>query len=354
LTSVCSIVPAELEPFPDLKQFSSSEELIRSGEIDAVLIATPHFQHTSMGIDALENGIHIMVEKPISVHKADCERLIQAHEKHPDRVFGAMFQLRAEPRWQKLKKLIDEGELGEIVRINWIISDWYRTEAYYGSSAWRATWKGEGGGVLLNQCPHNLDLMQWLCSPPSKIRGFCQLGRYHGIEVEDNVTFYFECANGATGVFVTSTGEFPGTNRLEISGTRGQIVVENGVTRFTRNESCMLEFSKTAKAGFAKPEVWNVEIPAGNAEMPHAIVLQNFTDAILDGTPLMVPGHEGMHSVEMANAALYSSLTDQTIELPLDGPAYEAKLNQLIADSTFEKKVVESSGEDFTKSFTKQ
>jgi predicted dehydrogenase len=344
---------APLDAYKALKTFQDGEALIRSGEVDAVIIATPHYQHTTLGIAALAQGLHVMVEKPISVHKADAERLIAAHRQRPQLVFGAMFQLRTEPRYVKIKRLITSGELGGIARVNWLMTDWFRTEAYYASGGWRATWKGEGGGVLLNQCPHNLDILQWLCGVPARVRGFCQLGRYHNIEVEDNVTAYLEYAGGATGVFITSTGEAPGTNRLELAGTRGKVVLENNRLTFTRNEMSMLEFSRTAKGGFARPEVWNAEIPFENAPAQHATLMQNFVDAILDGTPLIAPAEEGLHSVELANAILYSSLTGQTIELPLDAAAYEKKLNQLIADSRFEKKVVAVSGEDFTKSFVR-
>lgn len=351
LVAVSDAVPARLERFKPLKIFSDGGELIRSGLVDAVVIATPHFQHTSLGVAALHHGLHVMVEKPISAQKADAERLIAAHQAHPKLVFAGMFQLRAEPRYLKLQKLIQSGELGEVVRMNWLITDWYRTEAYYASGGWRATWKGEGGGVLLNQCLHNLDVLAWLLGAPARVRGFCQLGHYHHIEVEDNVTAYLEYPNGATGVFITSTGEAPGTNRFELAGTRGKVVLENNRLSFTRNEADMLEFSRTAKVGFAKPEVWNVEIPFENAPAAHATLMQNFVDAILDGAPLIAPGAEGIHSVELANVMLYSSLLGQTVELPMDGGAFERKLQQLIAESKCEKRVVEVAGEDFTKSF---
>ena len=336
-----------------LQTFTDGEALIRSGAVDAVVVATPHYQHTTLGIAALEAGLHAMVEKPVSVHKADAERLLASHRQHPKSVLAAMFQLRTEPRYLKMKKLITDGDLGSLVRVSWIITDWFRTEAYYSSGGWRATWKGEGGGVLLNQCPHNLDILQWLCGMPARVRGFCQLGRYHNIEVEDNVTAYFEWADGATGVFITSTGEAPGTNRFEICGTRGKLVLENSRLTFTRNETDMAGFSREARTGFARPEVWNVEVPFDNAPAQHATLTQNFVDAILDGSRLIAPGSEGMNSVELANATLFSSMTGQTIELPLDGVAYERKLQQLIAESRFEKKVVAVTGEDFTKSFVR-
>jgi predicted dehydrogenase len=351
LVAVSDAVASKLDKYLPLKTFTDGEELIRSGLVDAVIIATPHYQHTTLGIAALKQGLHVMVEKPISAHKADAERLIATHKQHPKQVFAGMFQLRAEPRYLKLQKLIQAGDLGEIVRMSWIMTDWFRTEAYYASGGWRATWKGEGGGVLLNQCLHNLDAMQWLLGMPVRMRGFCQLGRFHDIEVEDNVSAYLEYPNGATGTFVSSTGEAPGTNRFEIVGTRGKVVLERDRISFTRNEADMIEFSRSTKLGFAKPEVWNVEIPFENAANGHATLMQNFINAILDGEPLIAPGEEGIHSVELANVILYSSLIGQTVELPMDSAAYEKKLNELIAGSQIEKKVVAVSNEDFTKSF---
>ena len=352
LTAVCSTLPPPLPTTNKVKVFENSEKLIRSGEVDAVIIATPHYAHTSIGMDALEQGLHVLVEKPISVHKADCERLLAAH-RNPKQIFSAVFQLRTEPKYKKLKSLIQSGELGAITRVNWIITDWYRTEAYYASGGWRATWKGEGGGALLNQCPHNLDMLIWLCGRPSAVRGFCQLGRFHNIEVEDNVTAYLQWANGATGVFITSTGEAPGTNRLEIVGDRGKLVLENQKISFTRNEVSMIEFSRTSQAGFAKPEVWNIDVPFAATTGQHFEITQNFVEAILDGAGLIAPAADGIHSVELANAILYSSLEGETIELPLDAQRYERKLQSLVAESKHQKKVVRNVGEDFSKSFNR-
>jgi predicted dehydrogenase len=353
LVAVSDAVPAKLEKYKPLRTFNTGEELIGSGLVDAVIIATPHYQHTTLGITALQQGLHVMVEKPISAHKADAERLIAAHRARPELVFAGMFQLRAEPRYLKIRNLLQAGELGEVTRMSWIMTDWFRTEAYYASGGWRATWKGEGGGVLLNQCLHNLDVLQWLLGMPTKVWGFCQLGRFHEIEVEDNVTAYLEFSNGATGTFVSSTGEAPGTNRFEITGTRGKLVLENNRLVFTRNEADALQFSKAAKLGFAKPEVWNVEIPFENAANGHSLLMQNFVEAILQQELLIAPGAEGIHSVELANVMLYSSLIGRDVELPLDSAAYERKLNELIANSKTQKKVVEVSNEDFTKSFNR-
>ena len=353
LTAVCDVDAKKLDRFDGVEKFEDSAALIRSGLVDAVLIVTPHYDHTAIGIDALEQGLHVLVEKPISVHKADCERLIAAHAKRPELKFGAMFQLRAEPIYRKIKKIVESGELGPFQRVNWIITNWFRTEAYYASGGWRATWKGEGGGVLLNQCPHNLDLFQWFCGMPTKVRAFCGFGKYHNIEVEDEVTAYLEYPNGATGIFVASTGEAPGSERLEIVGDRGKLVYEEGRIRMVRNEVSALMFNKTSKNGFDKPEVWNVDVPVGPGKTGHQAVTQDFVDAVLDGTPLIAPAEEGLHSIELANAMIYSSLIDDTVTMPLDGKAYEKKLKELIAGSTFEKKVVEPVEVDMEKSYHK-
>ena len=335
LTAVCSTSPAKLKEYGDrgVYVFGDAAELIRSRAVDAVLIATPHFQHPALAMAAFENGLHVMCEKPIAAHKADAECLIAAQRKKPDLVFAVMFQFRASPCYTIIRQLVQDGVIGEVVRVNWINTDWFRTEAYYASGGWRATWKGEGGGVLLNQCPHNLDTLQWICGMPKRVRGFCQLGRFHRIEVEDNVTAWMEWENGATGVFISSTGEAPGTNRLEIAGTRGKLVLENDKLTLSRNDADMVEFSQTAQAGFLKPGVSQEEIPFAREDAPHAVLLRNFADAILTGRPLLAPGKEGLHSLELANAILHSSLCSETIELPMDGAAWEKKLNELIASS---------------------
>jgi predicted dehydrogenase len=353
LTAVCATTPAKLESYraKGLQCFTDAEELIRSAGLDAVLIATPHYQHTWLGIAALEAGKHVMVEKPISAHKADAERLLACAAKHPEQVLAGMFQLRVEPRYAKLRALLEAGELGQIQRVTWINTDWFRTESYYASGGWRATWKGEGGGVLLNQCLHNLDVLAWLLGMPARVRGFCQFGRWHNIEVEDQVTAYLEYANGATGTFISSTGEAPGTNRFEIAGSRGRVVLENNKLTFTRNESDALEWSRTAQVGFSKPEIQNIDLPFSDAANQHATLMQNFVAAILDGAPLIAPGADGLHSVELANAMVYSSLTGQTVDLPLDGAAWEQQLQQLIASSKFQKEVRETTAEDFAASF---
>ena len=350
LAAVCDGVAARLEPYPQLAGFTDPHAFLASGKMDAVLIATPHYSHTTLGIAALEAGLHVLVEKPLSVHKADCERLIAAH-RDPAQVFAAMFNQRTDPKYRKLRELVQSGELGEIRRINWIITDWFRPGAYYGSGGWRATWAGEGGGVLLNQCPHNLDLLQWIFGMPVAVQAFCSLGRYHEIEVEDDVTAYLEFPNGATGVFITSTGEAPGTNRLEVTAERGRVVLENGTFSYLRNVVEMSEFSRTTRQPFSAPEKWEINIPLAGLGGQHNEILANFAAAILRGEPLIAPAAEGIYSVELANAMISSSLQQKKLTLPLDAADYAARLHDLVVNSSFVKPPEEEiEAADFAKS----
>jgi len=357
LGAVADLDPAKLARAPQVKGFKTADDMMASGLIDAILIATPHYAHTTIGIAALEAGLHVMVEKPISVHRADCERLIAAYKgREQKQIFAAMFNQRTDRYYQKIRELIQSGELGEIRRVNWIITNWFRTHAYYASGGWRATWVGEGGGVLLNQCPHNLDLFQWMFGMPVTLSANCQFGKYHDIEVEDDVTATMTFSNGATGVFITSTGEAPGTNRLEITAERGKLVYEDAKITFVRNEQEMGAFSRTTSEAFSAPATWQITIPAAGHGGQHNEVLQNFTDAILDGAKLVAPAPEGIHSVELANAMLISAWTEKPVSLPINGKKYERLLKAKIAESAKrgkKKKVIVAAPADFTKSFIK-
>jgi predicted dehydrogenase len=339
LAGVADADPAKLRDWPpDVAAHAEVAALLRDETIPAVVIATPHFAHTEVGIAALRAGKHVMVEKPVSVHKADVERLIQA-PRRKDQVFAAMLNQRSHPAFIKLRAMIRKGELGEIRRINWIVTHWFRPEAYYRSGSWRATWAGEGGGVLLNQSPHQLDLWTWLFGPPAKVRAHCRFGQWHRIEVEDDVTAYLEYANGATGVFITTTGEAPGTNRLEVAGEKGRVVYENDALVFTRNREPMSRFSRTTRELFGRPGLLAEKRFTFNGQGgQHVALLQNFADAIGRGRPLIAPAVEGIHSVELANAMLLSTWMDRTISLPMDGALYERWLGRKIAASRHSKK----------------
>lgn len=352
LTAVCDQDAGKFSRFAPAAGFDTPEALMASGLVDAVLVATPHYFHTTQAGAALQAGLHVLVEKPISVHKADCERLIAAHTDKRQ-VFAAMFNQRTDKFYQKIRAMIRGGELGEIRRVQWTITNWFRTEAYYASGGWRATWGGEGGGVLLNQSPHQLDLLWWLFGQPVRVRAHCNFGRYHNIEVEDDVTAYLEFANGATGVFITSTGEAPGTNRLEITGERGRLVLEESQLTLVRNAVPMGEFSRASTQPFAQPETAREVIAIEGTGGQHLEILANFAAAILEGAPLLSPAEEGIHSVEIANAMLLSAWQNQTVALPIDAAVYETQLKEKIAGSRFVKKTVKTGAVDLSASFAK-
>jgi len=351
LAAVCDSDRTALTPFPDIPAFADAGEMIRSELIDAILVATPHYSHTTIGITALKAGLHLLMEKPLSVHKADCERLLRAHT-NSRQMFAVMLNQRTDPYYQKIRQMVQGGELGRIRRIHWAITDWFRTRAYYHSSEWRATWAGEGGGVLLNQCVHNIDLFQWIFGMPSTVRSLCQFGRYHDIEVEDAVSAIFQYKDGTTATFVTSTGEAPGINRLEIAGENGLAVLEGDTFSFRRNEVPMSEFSVQSAEHYARPAVWDIAIPLpGHRGAQHAGILRNFINAILHGEPLLSPAQDGIHSVELINAMLMACLEDRTVELPLKAAAYEKVLKKLIATSKPKRRVKPSKPRSHTHDF---
>jgi predicted dehydrogenase len=312
--------------------FETAEELIRSNTCDAVLIATPHYDHPRLVILALEHGLHVMCEKPAGVYTKQVREMNEVAEKY-NLVFGMMFNQRTNHVYRKMYELVHNGNYGQIKRVNWIVTDWYRTQAYYNSGGWRATWDGEGGGVLLNQCPHNLDLLQWICGMPCKVQAFCHNGKWHDIEVEDDVTAYLEYPNGATGVFVTTTGDAPGTNRFEITLEKAKLVCENDKLSIYELDINEREYCYTATEGFKKPEGKWVEVETDGENPQHAGVLRAFTDKILNGTPLIAEGTEGIHGLTLSNAMHLSSWLQQPVTIPFDEELFLKHLNQLRSTS---------------------
>ena len=334
----------------DVACFGSAEELIHSGLCDAVIIATPHYFHPPMAIEALNAGLHVMSEKPAGVYTKQVRELIDVAEKS-DKTYAIMFNQRTNCNYRKIKELVGSGEYGELRRVSWIITDWYRTQAYYNSGGWRATWSGEGGGVMLNQCPHQLDLWQWICGMPTKVRAFCHEGKWHDIEVEDDVSIYVEYANGATGTFITSTGDCPGTNRLEITLDRAKIVEEGGKIKMFVLDEPLPDHLKNAKGGFDRdPGHWeDVETDGQNPQ--HSGVLKAFAAHILRGEPLIAEGKEGINGLTISNAAFLSSWLDKEVTLPLDEDLYYEMLQEKIKNSTYKKTVVEQVQQDMSSTF---
>ncbi|MEB4673638.1 Gfo/Idh/MocA family oxidoreductase [Enterobacteriaceae bacterium G50] len=351
LTAVCDNNPEKHATIralvgEEVALFSDAQEMLQSGLIDAVIVSTPHYEHPRLSMMAMRLGIHTLCEKPAGVYTAQV-REMNEFARGCNVVFGMMFNQRPNPLYQKVKDLIESGELGEIRRSNWIITNWYRSQSYYNSGGWRATWKGEGGGVLLNQDPHQLDLWQWLVGMPVRVRAFCQFGKHRQIEVENEVTAYAEYANGATGVFITTTAEAPGTNRLEIAGDRGKVVVEEGKLRFWRLRESETEFNARWQNGFGEPECWDVIIPVAPECSDHHVITTNFAAAVLHGTPLLAPGQEGIRGLTLSNAMHLSTWTDNWVDLPLDEALFKQLLDERIAtsvDKNVESKTLDASG----------
>ena len=331
-----------IENYPDVKIYNSGDELIDNADVDAVVIAVPHYFHPALSIRALNKGLSVICEKPAGVYTKQVKQMNEAAAKSTG-LFTIMFNQRTNCVYRKMREIILSGGIGTIKRVNWIITDWYRTQAYYDSGDWRATWSGEGGGVLFNQCPHQLDLVQWVTGmSPKRVRAHCHFGKWHDIEVEDDVTAYFEYENGATGTFITTTGDAPGTNRFEVTGTLGKLVCEDNTLKYTKNEVDEREFCFSEKNGFGKPKCETVTVETDGQNPQHAGIFRNFTNALLGKEELFVRGEEGLLGVELMDACLLSQWLDKTVELPIDDELYLKELQKRIATSRRKTNVTDS------------
>lgn len=335
LTAVCDIDKQRLDEaasFEGVQAFSDYKKLLSSGLVDAVIIATPHYLHTVIAIEAFKCGLNVLTEKPAGVRASDVLKMNEA-AKESGKVFGIMWNQRTNPLFSKARELVRDGVLGSPKRLVWIITNWYRTQAYYDSATWRATWVGEGGGVLLNQAPHNLDLWQWIFGMPDEIMAECEVGKWHDIEVEDDVVINASYKNGATATFITSTGEYPGTNRLEISGSKGKMVLEKGTLRLFLTDGDERDFCFSETEGFPSYTVNESTILPEGEETSHNGILQNFTNAVLKGEELLAPGTDGIKEITLSNAAYLSAWTGKKVSLPLDTDTFDKLLEKRINDS---------------------
>lgn len=327
--------------YDNVTYFEDAEAMMDSGLIDSVLVAIPHYYHAEYAIMAMKKGLHVMVEKPAGVYTKQAREMNDV-AKDSDVVFAMMFNQRTNHIYRKAKELVSSGKLGELRRVNWIITNWYRPQFYYDSGDWRATWSGEGGGVLLNQCPHQLDLLQWICGLPVSVQAFLKFGQWHDIEVEDDVTAYMEFENGATGCFVTSTGDAFGTNRLEIQLEKGKIVIEGGEIKVWEFAMSEPEFSRTTDNPFAKMEKKELEIETDGKNEQHYGVMNAFAAAILRGEPLVANGEEGINGLMLSNAMHLSAWTESKVSLPIDEDMYYEELMKRVKTSKRKTTIVEA------------
>jgi predicted dehydrogenase len=341
LAAVCDIKSDRLEWAratlgDDVRRFGNAADLFAAKVVDAIIVATPHYFHPELVMQSLDHDLHVLSEKPAGVYTRQV-REMNERAAGSDKKFAVMFNQRSHSEHLKLRELVHAGEIGEVLRTNYIITDWFRAQSYYDAGGWRATWSGEGGGVLANQCPHNLDLWQWICGMPKRVRAFIGFGKYHDIEVDDDVTAYVEYESGATGLFVTTTGEAPGTNRLEITGDRGKLLLENGQITFWRTSVPVSQFRREYQGGFGSPEVWKCDISASAVGEGHVGILKNWIGAILRDEPLLAAGQEGINGVELSNAMLLSAWLDDWVDIPVNEDQFYAELQDKIANSTVEK-----------------
>jgi len=344
LTAVCDIADEKLDKIKELledmpvKIYKNYIEMIEDNICDAVLIETPHYSHVEITRECLSHGIHVICDKPLGVYTKEVRELCE-FTKTVDAKFGMMFNQRTNCIYRKMREMILNGELGKIQRVNWIITDWFRTDTYYKSGDWRASWAGEGGGVLINQAPHQIDMLSWIIgSKPKKVRGFCGYGRYHNLEVEDDATAYFVYENGATGVFITSTGEAPGTNRLEVAGTLGKLVCENDKLVWYKNAIDSEEYCRSSESGYTKPDMEVIEVQTDGQNLQHVGIINNFANSLLGLEELFVDGCEGINNVEFMNAVELSGwLGGIEVTIPVDEQLYLNELNKRIAASRYKK-----------------
>ncbi len=330
--------------YPDVPVYADHLAMVESADVDAIITCVPHYLHPEMAIDGLEHGLHVLVEKPAGVYGAQVAHMNEVAASHPELRFAVMFNQRNNPLYRRIKEIVDGGEIGRIIRSNWIITTWWRPQGYYDQSAWRATWGGEGGGVLVNQAPHQLDLWQWICGVPKSVFAKVSYGLQRDIAVEDEVTVLADFGDGATGIFVTATHDLVGTDRLEIQGDAGKIVVDGSRTAVvTRLNSPERELS----AGMGLEDVRRlfmgeldastlytqetIEFPSAWGDQ-HVGVLANFAASIIDDTPLIAPGADGMLGVRLANAIHLSSWKGAEVPIDFDEDEYLRLLNERIAN----------------------
>lgn len=316
------------------RHYDDWRALVESGEVDALLVATPTWTHREIGLFALEHGLHVLMEKPLGLSSLEGEELVAAAA--PGQVLAVMLNQRTDPVYREMQRRVAGGELGEIRRTHWTMTNWFRPDAYFAASEWRGTWRGEGGGLLMNQCVHNLDVFQWICGMPVRLTGTCAFGRHHDIEVEDEASAFLEYANGATGTFVGSTGEAPGFNRFDVVGSRATLSFDGERLVLRENDPAVPEFSRSTREMFGTPALTVSDVTPERAGVnQHALVLQDFVDAIASGRPPLALAADGLASLDLANAILLSAWRGAAVELPLDRAAYHAQLAARIERSRF-------------------
>ncbi len=351
VVAICDQRPVSDEKYSGLKFYDKVDDLLNAGGFDAVIVATPSFTHYNLAKQIIEAGYNVLIEKPLALCTADAME-VESLAKEKNLLCAIMLNQRTTPIYARIKELLSTGELGKINRVSWTMTNWYRPNIYVTSSTWRGTWKGEAGGALINQSIHNLDILAWAFDMPKSIKAWCKYGKYHDIEVEDEVICHMDLGEGTSLSFITSTGEYTGVNRLEIAGDKAFVVAENGELKITKFKGVSLsEFTRNTDQPFSSPESeLIVETFEGNGAQ-HMGVITNFVRALEGKEELDYKLSEGIKSLELANAMLMSSWTNSEVAMPLDHNAYKAELGKHLENSKLREEVQKVGTIDFSKSF---
>lgn len=349
LTAVSSRTVPDESP---AMHFSRFDDLLDSGLVDAVIVATPTMSHPEIGAAAAARGLPVLMDKPLAMSVRQASSLVETLAAAGSS--AVMLNQRFDPYYREIHQLISDGAIGEVMRFSWIMTAWYRPDVYYEVSSWRGTWVGEGGGLLINQCIHNLDVLQWLVGLPSSVSAIAGFGKYHAIDVEDEVTATLSYASGTTGVVVASSGEAPGINQLDIIGDRGSIRYDGETLTLKRSEVSVRTHCRNTSEMFGMPQFANETVTpadADAAESQHAQVLRNFVGSIAYGEPLLTPVSEGLNSLQLANAILLSAWQGVPVPVPIDEASFEAELQARISAGSLRTPVDREVNIDMDKSY---
>lgn len=323
--------------------FDDAIKMLDSGLIDACQIVVPHPDHYFYIKECFKRGIHVLCEKPLCVYADEARSIIEEHQKHySDLVFGVMLNQRQNPLFRKLKELLDNKTYGTILRADWTITNWYRNQVYFDESYWHATWIGEAGGLMMNQAIHQLDLWQWLFGLPDRVYAKLGYGKGHDIETDDEASIFFEYNDGVVGTFTASTNDFSGSNCLKIRTDQALLIIENKKITVKEIKRESASAMHNYQLMYEKPALIETEIKIEGTDPKHEGVVNEFTSAIINKTPLETDGAQGLNSIILANAIYLSSFLNKEIEIPCDEKLYREEFSKRIANSHYRSAAMDS------------
>ena len=306
-------------------RFHHDVDALWAEDADVALILAPHPFHAQMAIAALRAGKHVLVEKPLAVSVAEGDAMV-AEAERAGRMLAVCLQQRMRGEVVEARRLIAASFLGRLLRAD-LLATWPRRRAYFELAAWRGTWRGEGGGVLINQGQHDMDLLLHLAGSPARVFAKTPT-RMHEIETEDSVQALLEWENGALGSVHISTVEVDEAQRIELTGTRGRLRLTPGRLVSITNDEDFEDFRAAQGGAFDVPGTGEPRVFEG-AGGDHANLYRDLAEALVGGRPPIASGADALRTLELANAIQLSGRTGREVELPLDREAYSALLESL-------------------------